>query len=126
MTAVRWILLIMAMSFAISGFTEPLLPNYEQPFNAISTAHTFLLILLYYMWCVADAAARGIQPPRWAPLLTALLLPVGVPYYFFKTMPGRQAALYTLAAAGFFILLMLVYFAAFEAGMRFWRGQSSW
>jgi hypothetical protein len=54
--------------------------------------------VLLFVWCKADAAARGIDPPSPSALLVGLLAPVGVPYYFFRSMAWPAACWATVKA----------------------------
>jgi apolipoprotein N-acyltransferase len=69
------------------------------------TISAFAFAPLLFCWCKADAAYRGIAPPSGAPLLVGAFALVGVPYYFFRTRPLRQALTSTARAVGVFVLM---------------------
>lgn len=73
-TRVRWILFVIAAPIAVSGFIEPLVPSNDTVYNATAIPQA-LIRGLYYLWCKADAAASGMQPPPWKPLTVALFAP---------------------------------------------------
>lgn len=52
---------------------------------------SFVIPILLYMWCKADAAARSVQPPPGAIPLLAVLFPVGWVYYIFATRSFLRA-----------------------------------
>lgn len=103
MTRDHVLLLIMAATWLIVGFVEPFTPSYGEFYNEASLPHTVVLALLLFAWCKAHAARIGRIPPVGAPLLVALLTPVGVPYYFFRTFDWRRASVAVLKALLFFI-----------------------
>jgi hypothetical protein len=51
----------------------------------------YVLPVILYAWCKADAAARSVQPPPGAIPLLAVLLPVGWAYYVFATRSPLRA-----------------------------------
>jgi hypothetical protein len=116
MTRVRVILLAILASFVLSGLAEPFLPNPDNPYNAIGVVHTIIVAVLLYVWCKADAASRGVEVPPMAAVFVALFAFIGVPYYFFRSRPWRQAALSTLLAVVFLIVTLALYAGALEAG----------
>lgn len=61
------------------------------------------LSVLLFMWCKADMAERDLTPPPGAALFVGLLAPLGVPYYFFRALPWRRAAIATGLALCAFI-----------------------
>jgi hypothetical protein len=51
----------------------------------------YVLPVILYGWCKADAAARSVQPSPGAIPLLAVLLPVGWAYYVFATRSPLRA-----------------------------------
>jgi apolipoprotein N-acyltransferase len=62
-----------------------------------------------FIWCKLNAAERQIVPPAVAPLLVGVLAPIGVPFYFLRTLPLRSALLAIGKAVLFFCGLNLTY-----------------
>jgi apolipoprotein N-acyltransferase len=104
MTTDRWILVAILASFLLVGLIEVHMPHAGQFYSEAGTAHMFVLAVLLFMWCRADAERRGIKPPTAAPLLVAAVSLIGVPYYFFRTLPWRKAMLACLKALGFILI----------------------
>jgi len=103
------LLLSLLAAFAVMGVLDALVPEARQPFTAFDFAKGILVVALLFAWCKADAAERGISPPKGAPVLVALFAPVGVPYYFLRTRPWRAAAVSILRAFLFFLATSVVF-----------------
>jgi hypothetical protein len=112
MSRAQKLLYAIAASFLVAGLVEPHLPNPGQTFNEIGIAHTFVLAVLLFAWCKADAVQRGIAPPTAAPLLVGIAAPLGVPYYFFRALPWRAATVATVKACGFILACAFLAYAA--------------
>ena len=107
MNRARWLLVAIVGSYLAAGLVEPHLPNYGRVWNEAAVAHTFILMILMFAWCRADAEHRGISPGHY-PFFVALFPPVGVPYYFFRTLPWRKALVASLKAVAFVLVLLIV------------------
>ena len=107
------LLAVIAVSFFLGGLVEPFVPHPEQPLNEATVVQNILTAVLSFAWCKAHAASRGIAPPSGSAVLAALLPPVGVPVYFFRSMPWRVASFATLKAVGFFTLLLVLFQTGF-------------
>jgi hypothetical protein len=112
MTKDRWLLVAILASCVVAGLAEPHLPNPGQPFNEVGVAHSLVLAVLLFAWCREDAASRGVNVPNGAPLLVAIISPVGIPYYFFRALPWRKAIRACLLALGFVAVAVAVTLAA--------------
>jgi hypothetical protein len=51
------------------------------------------LLILLYLWLRADIAERQAELPYLSVVLLPLVFPVGVPYYYWRTLPLRAAIL---------------------------------
>jgi hypothetical protein len=71
--------------WAIAGLVEPHLPDASQPLNLVALCQSLAMTVLLFGWCKSHAQVRSVKPPAAAPLLTALVAPIGLPYYAFKT-----------------------------------------
>ncbi len=69
--------------------------------------------MLLFAWCKADAAKRAIKAPPAAPLIVGIFALIGVPYYFFSTMPRRQAVISLFFALGVLVLMVATTLADF-------------
>lgn len=107
------LLIVIAASFAIGGLIEPFVPHPGQFMNEASVVHNLLVAILSFAWCRAHAEARGITPPTGSALAAGVFPPLGVPLYFFRSMPWRTALVATLKTVGYIVLLLVL----FQAGM---------
>jgi hypothetical protein len=109
----KWLLVAMAATWLVAGAVEAHLPHGGELLSEIAVPHTVVLAILFFAWCKAHAAARGIVPPTYAPLLVGIIAPIGIPYYFLRGFGWRKGSvLFLLAICTFtgFILLYLVSF----------------
>lgn len=90
------ILIVFALTFFIDGLFQPLVP--PQHMRAVALAHGLVIGVLCYLWCKADAFARGSVPPGRSALWAGVFPIIGVPAYFFRTRPRGAAVLGTLRA----------------------------
>ena len=65
-----------------------------------------------FAWVRADARERRIEAPKGSALLAALVIPIGVPVYLFRTLGFKRGSWATLKAIAFFGGAMLTYLAA--------------
>ena len=113
MTPRQWVA-IMAAVWGGGGLVEPHLPNAGQPLNEVAIVQNLILAILLFGWCKAHAQAQSIKPPTAAPLLVALIAPVGVPYYALRGFGFRRGALligWALLTFAGFLALYIVCFA---------------
>jgi hypothetical protein len=103
------ILYALAITFVIDGALGALAPQHER---GLALAHGLVIGIACYMWCRAEAAARGSSPPGRSALWAGVLPIAGIPIYFFRTRPAGRAALGTAKAAGLVVLLF-----ALDAGV---------
>ena len=114
MTRDRWLLVLLVATWPVAGLLEPFAPSYgEQVHNEVSLVHVLALAVLLFAWCKAHASVQGIAPPVGAPLLVALLAPIGLIYYFFRAFPWRSAS----AGLGKSLLVFLVCGALYAGGL---------
>ena len=114
MTRDRFLLVLLVATWPLAGLLEPLAPSYgPQLHNEVSLGHALVLAVLLFAWCKAHASTQGISPSFGAPILVALLAPVGLVYYFFRAFPWRSA----LASMGKSLLVFLVCGALYAGGL---------
>jgi hypothetical protein len=65
----------------------------------------FPMAVALFTWCKLDAAERGVVAPPAAALLVGAFAPIGVPYYFLRTMSLRSAT-YAIGKALLFYLAL--------------------
>jgi len=101
----RWILVVLAFSFFAVGAADAFIsPLRGKDYTALDVAHAFLISALCYAWCRADGVARGVVPPGRSALFAGIFPLLGIPVYFFRSRPWRQALVSTLWAAGFLVM----------------------
>jgi hypothetical protein len=108
LTTANRLLVAMGGTSAVVGVLEPHVSQVGAPLSPLAIGYTLTMAVLLFTWCKADAAKRGIVAPVAAPILVALLAIVGVPYYFFKTLPFDRALRATGKALIFFLLLIVL------------------
>jgi apolipoprotein N-acyltransferase len=90
---------------AVLGVLQAFVRAQHQDLRIVTLISMFTFAPLLFAWCKADAASRAITPPPAAPLLVGIFALVGVPYYFLKALPIRQARSAIALAAGLFLLM---------------------
>jgi hypothetical protein len=92
---------------AVLGVLQAYVRVQHEDFRIVTLISLFTYAPLLFAWCKADAAHRDITSPPAAPLLVGLFALVGVPYYFLKSLPLRQAVVSIALAAGIFLLMLV-------------------
>jgi len=116
MTKPHLLLVLIAASFLVGGLVEPFFPHAGQPFNGVSTVQNIIVAILGFAWCKAHASSRRITAPSGSGLFVALFAPIGVPVYFFRSMPWRTVSIATLKAIAYFVVLVALLEAGFYLG----------
>ena len=107
------VVLLLITSFFVAGVAEPFTSTPGRPYSAAAVVHIITIGVLCYVWCRSHAAARGVTPPRGSMALAGFLPVVGVPLYFFRSMPWRRALGACLKALGLLIVMVVVFLAGF-------------
>ena len=118
MPPTRIILLLLTLSFLVAGVAEPLTPATGGPASIAGLVHSFIIAILCFSWCKADAAVRNVNA-RGGAVFAALLPPIGLPVYFFRTRPTREAFLSCVKALLFFLLSVGLFAAGFYVALKF-------
>jgi hypothetical protein len=95
-------LIAIAILFTGAGAVLPHLRDAGDE-RGLSFLLSIVCAVLLFIWCKAHASARGIDPPAAAALLVGLIAPIGVPYYFFRSMPWSAASWATVKAIVYFL-----------------------
>jgi hypothetical protein len=77
--------------------------------SPLTLVYAIAVAALLHRWCKADASLRGIEPPFGSAAMVAFLAPIGVPLYFFRTMPFASAAGAKAEAIAFAALVLVAY-----------------
>lgn len=118
----RWILLALGVSFLVVGVADAFVPPVrDKEYTVFDVAHVFLISALCYAWCRADGLARGVIPPGRSALLAGVFPLLGIPVYFFRSRPWRQALVGTLSAVCFLVAALLVSAAGTLLAESVWR-----
>jgi hypothetical protein len=64
-----------------------------------------------FAWVKADARERQREHPPGSALLAALIIPIGIPLYFFRAFGARRGFLATAKFLGFLVVLVGTYFS---------------
>jgi len=86
----------------ISAIIKVSLPATSQ---GASLVHSIFIGVLLFKWCEWHAEENEVSPPKFAKLLCALFVFVGLPYYLFRAYGFKQG--------GIKFLWGLLYFAVF-------------
>lgn len=100
------ILFALAVSFVLSGIVEAFVP--ERQLTGVALWHGLIIGVICYLWCKADAAARGAVPPGRSALLAGIFPLIGVPVYFFRTRSRRAALADTGKSLLFFVAVAVL------------------
>ena len=111
----RATVLVLALigSFFIAGVAEPFVARPGEPFSVAAPVHMIVIGILCFAWCKAHAMTRGIEPPSGSALLAGLLPLVGVPAYFFRSMPWRTATIASLKSIGVVVVMLGLFFIGY-------------
>ncbi len=87
----------------------------EQAFGFIAGVPTMVFI---YLWCRAESLERGVLPRSGLTMFAAILPPLGVPFYLWRTRPSVWAAVKAMGLAlGFYLLASVVIGGAEALGL---------
>ena len=104
MTPQRICVVLLFLTAALEGLTSAVSAAPSQVFLASG----LVFLTLIYFWCRFDAAARKVSLPAWNQILIIAVAFIGVPVYFFRSMPRREATLATLKAIGVLLATSIV------------------
>ena len=105
---------LIVASFMIFGIVEVFAED-------LAVLHLFVLAVLGFAWCKADVRARKISEPAGSAFLVGAVGALGVPIYFFRSKPWRQAFVSTALFLGFAVVCVAVYVFAASTAER-WHG----
>ena len=108
MSGPRYHLLLILIVNVVGSAMQPFLPVDPGPFQATNVAVGLVSAGLLFAWCKADARARGISLPGGSAILVGLVSPIGVPLYYFRTLPWRLAAVATGKAILYLLLVVIL------------------
>jgi hypothetical protein len=103
----RMLVALLAASFFVVGLVEPFTSRAGDLHSPLSLLHMVVIAVLLYLWCKAEAASRGVFPPKGVAILVAVLPPLGIPVYLFMSRSWR-AALAGIAVALVCLLALMI------------------
>jgi len=101
----RKVLLLLFAIYVLCGLLVPLTTCSVEDVAAANVLLGVPTAVSLFTWCKLDSAERHITPPPSAALLVGGLAPVGVPFYFLRTMPLRPALFAILKSVSFFMAI---------------------
>jgi len=110
---VAWLVAYVALGLlgGITGISQ----RDEQAFGFIAGVPTMVFI---YLWCRAESLERGVLPRSGLTMFAAILPPLGVPFYLWRTRPSVWAAVKAMGLAlGFYLLASVVIGGAEALGL---------
>jgi hypothetical protein len=108
----RKLLLCLLGLYAAYGAVVPHVAHRADDERAAGFLLGFPTAIALFTWCKLNAAERQIVAPSAAPMLVGGLAPVGIPFYFFRTLPLGAALLAIGKAVLFYCALMIAYAVA--------------
>ena len=114
MSTKRKVLLLLAVLYGMAGVAAGFLKGASHAQGLLEYALSVAMVIGIYVWCRSDLQLRS--PPRsgrWA-LWSALLPPLVVPVYLFRTRAPGHALKSVAKCVGVYLALALV-FAIFAA-----------
>lgn len=115
----KYLLLTILVSFLLSGIIDGIYDEEGDLFGVSLAPQSLVLAFLGYAWCKAHQRARGIKLSNFYAMLVALIAFIGVPLYFYRTMPVKQASWSTLKAIGYFITTGVIYALSYTTSLYF-------
>jgi hypothetical protein len=89
LTDAHKLLFVLGSTYIAAGAIAPHLRSLDRSPDSLLLAQAFVVSALLFRWCRVDAQERRVKHAT--PLLLALVPPVGLPYYFFRTRPVGKA-----------------------------------
>lgn len=84
MNSSKRVLVVLFLSFAVSGVLETLAVSAEKDPQSIAFVHTFVIAILVFTWCGIHAKENSLGYPGGYRLLAALIPIIGLPVYFYR------------------------------------------
>lgn len=100
-------LIALAVSFTGFGVARALVPVDSVAFDIVKFTFALLVIASSYLWCLFDSLANDFRFGKYMLLLFALVLPVALVFYFYRSRAPKEATTMLLKAVAFFVLLIL-------------------
>ena len=95
---------------ALLALADTLMPTANGS-REVDLAASVVVALCAFVWVRVDARARNIEAPIGSALLAGLIIPIGVPVYFFRALGAREGLRATLKASGYFAVALATYLA---------------
>jgi hypothetical protein len=102
----RKVLLGIFVAYVAVGALSPFVTHNRSDVRDLGFGLAFPAAIGFFAWCKLDSQERGVMCPMGA-LLVGCIAAIGVPYYLFRTMSFRSAAIGVLKAIFYYISLGL-------------------
>lgn len=119
LNSTKLLLLTVLFTFLLSGVIDGIYDEEDDLFGVSLAPQSLVLAMLGYAWCNAHQRARGIKLSNIYAVLVALVAFIGVPVYFYRSMPVKQASWSTLKAIGYFIVTGVIYGISYTTSVYF-------
>ena len=107
MHAFHKLLMLFAVSFFVSGAFDGYFPQFE---NVNALMHGLFICFMLFALCTEHINKHEVSPPKGSKILCALIPPIGVPYYSWKSFGFKIGTVKVLYSIIFFAFSMVVYF----------------
>ncbi len=115
----KLLLVTILITFLLSGIIDGIYDDEGDLFGVSLAPQSIILAFLGYAWCKAHQRARGIKLSNGYAMLVALVAFIGVPVYFYRSMPVKQASWATLKSIGYFITTGVIYGLSYTTSLYF-------
>lgn len=108
----RRILVVLGCAHMAAGLVLPFLPEAGHADVLLNGGLSCATIAAIYMWCRQESLERGTLPPGRSAVWAALLSPVFMPVYFFRTRAMGPAFKLSAKAYGYYLGISVLLLAA--------------
>lgn len=112
MTKSRKIILGLLLTFIAGGVLEAL---FSKESNALGLFHGFVILGFLFWWVGEHARENFIAVPKGSKILTLLLPPLGLPYYFYKGYGFKKGSILVCCALLLLVLAVGMYILGYGA-----------
>lgn len=109
------LVIVFSASFVISGLIDATFPRYE---NTSALAHGLFISFMIFVMCSVHMVDHGLNSRTGVKLFCAILPPIGIPYYFFKSFGFKQGSIKILLSLLILVASFALYFGMY-AGFRY-------
>ncbi|QFT55386.1 hypothetical protein [Microbulbifer sp. THAF38] len=108
----RKIIFGLLLTFIAFGVLEAFFPGES---NGLGLFHGLVILSFLFWWIGVHASENGIIAPKGSKILTLLVPPLGLPYYFYKGYGFKKGSILVAVALLLFVLALGMYILGFGA-----------